>query len=400
LHNMYPNVSVKASEPSAGDALPCSAVALSAEKPLCVAYVSCDFHDTQMAYPVNALLHAHDRAEVRLVLVCYGPRRQDAMRADFEHVADVFVDAGLLSDAETAQRCRELGVDVAVDLHGASRGGRPGIFAHRAAPVQVSWLGYPGSLPAPYFDAILADRVLIPEADVSAYSEQVVHLPHAYLGLSSLSPLTSSSVVSSRSDHGLSDGAVVLCCFSESFTFHPDLWSVWMRLLQAEPTAVLWLRHEHPETCAQLRAHAQSNLVDPDRLIFSEMLPVSEHLERLALADLSLDTLPFSALSAASLALCAGVPHITCSGRSMASRVGASVLKSVGLSECVTHDLAGYETMLLTLIADPSRRLALRQSLVHQKKVAPFFDVPGFARSLTHALMQLHTLHTGLVVTV
>lgn len=352
-----------------------------------VAYVSSDFYNHATAYLLAGVLEAHDKGTVEVLLLSYGLPVYDAMRLRLMRACDRWVDVHNKSDAEVAALCRELGVHIAVDLKGLTRDSRPGIFAHRAAPLQVNWLGYPGTLGAPYYDYMLADRVVIDEAQRAHYSEAMAYLPHSYQPNDDRRAISPSR--SGRAAHGLPENGLVLCCFNNSFKITRPVWALWMRLLAQTPGSVLWLLRPHPVAMGHLREQAGMQGVDPGRLVFAPLMDLSLHLARLQLADLSLETLPYNAHTTASDALWAGVPHITCMGESFASRVGASLLHAVGMPELVTRSMAEYANLALVLLQDGARLEGLRARLASRRRGSALFDTAGFARHLERAFGQM-----------
>lgn len=354
-----------------------------------VAYVSSDFHEHATAYLMAGLFEAHDRARVEVIALAYGPPKDDAMRRRIAAACDRFVDISQHSDAQAAQLCRELGAHVAVDLKGLTQDARPGIFAHRAAPVQVNWLGYPGTLPAPYYDYLLADRVVVPQAERPHYAEAIAYLPGSYQVNDDRRPIA--PAVPRRGKHGLPDaeGALVLCCFNNLYKLTPEVWGVWMRVLAQRPQAVLWLLAGHEQAQANLCAQVQAHGIAPQRLVFAPTVPQAQHLARLRLADLSLETLPYNAHTTASDALWAGVPHLSCMGRSFQARVGASLLMAVGMPELIAASFEDYERRLLELTADGERLAALRQTLAGRRESAALFDTARFARNIEAAFARM-----------
>lgn len=352
-----------------------------------VAYLSCDFSEHATGYLLAGVLARHNPVRVQVVLICYASdsvsARPDAMQQRIMAMGHTWVDVNTWTDAQVAQWCREQRVDVLVDLKGLTRDSRPGILAYRAAPVQVNWLGYPGTMPAPYVDWVLADMHVLPPSMEPHFAERVWRMPHSFQPNDPerwIDP-----VVQHRAEHGLPEHGPVLVCFSNSYTFTPEVWAVWMRLLRARPDAVLWLLDGPPELPAQLRSHAKIAGVGSERLVFAHKLPQAQHLSRLQLADLSLDTYPYSANTTSSDALWAGVPHVACTGQSFASRVGASVLSAAGMPELIAHGLPQYEALALQLLLDDDARLAVRQRLAAQRGKAPLWDADRFVADLETA---------------
>ncbi len=354
-----------------------------------LAYVSSDLRDHAISHLLIGVLERHDRDRYEVHAVALQPDTEHSeigsrLRRAVQHYHDVTA----LSDAAAAQRMRDCGIDVAVDLNGYTTGSRPGIFAHRAAPVQVNYLGYAGTLGAPYMDYLIADDVVIPAGQERWYSEQVVRLPHCYLPNDDRREI---GPAPSRALAGLPPDALVLCAFSNAYKINPPVFDIWMRLLRERPGSVLWLRGIVPEACANLRREAESRGVDAARLVFApQVASMAEHLGRQGLADLYLDTYPYTAHSTACDALWAGVPVLTCAGESFASRVAASALTAVGLPELITHSLPEYERLALELTGQPGALRELRARLAQNRPSAPLFDTQGYTRALEHAYDSMH----------
>ena len=388
LHRLVAQQLLSHLHPARGEA---AKPAPAAGRVLRVAYVSCEFNEHATGYLLAGVLARHDSRRVQVYLLSFAPPNKgakkagepDAMEQRFKRMGHTWVDVHGWSDAQVAQWCREQQMDVAVDLKGLTRDNRIGIFAHRAAPVQVSWLGYPGTLPAPYFDWVLADAQVLPPEQEQHFAERVWRLPHSY------QPNDPDRVIDptpqTRAGHGLPEAGVVLMCFNNHSKFTPQVWEVWMRLLQAREDAVLWLLAGSTRAQENLRAHARSHGVGPERLVFARTLPQAQHLARLMLADLSLDTLPYNAHTTASDALWAGVPHVACTGQSFAARVGASLLHAVGLPQLVGQDLAHYERLLMRLLLDDPTRQRVRDRLAQVRQQAPLWDAQAFAQALEQA---------------
>jgi len=290
------------------------------------------------------------------------------------------VDVRSKTDVEVARLSREMSIDIAVDLKGFTQHQRPGIFVHRAAPIQVSYLGYPGTLGAAFMDYIVADETLIPPQARSGYSEKVLYLPGSYQvndrnRVIADQPLT-------REELGLPADNFVFCCFNNVYKITPALFACWMRILRRVDRSVLWLLEESATASGNLRAAAERAGVDPRRLIFAPRLPAQEHLARHRVADLFIDTVPCNAHTTASDALWAGLPLLTCPGESFASRVAASLVNAVGVPELVTGSLAKYEELAVALAADRPRLAAIAERVRQGRLTAPLFDTELFARGL------------------
>jgi predicted O-linked N-acetylglucosamine transferase (SPINDLY family) len=282
---------------------------------------------------------------------------------------------------------RTLQIDIAVDLNGHTIGARSGIFAHRAAPVQVSYLGYAGTSGAPYMDYLLADAVVIPPEEERWYTEKVIRLPHCFLPNDAQRRI---GQVPAREAAGLPPHGLVLCAFTNAYKINPPVFDIWMRLLREIPDSVLWLRAMGPEAKENLLREAASRAVDPQRLVFApHVASIAEHLGRHQLADLYLDTLPYNAHSTACDALWAGVPVLTCTGRTFAARVATSVLTAAGLPELITKDLHEYASCALQLAREPGKLRELRRRLVDQRDHCTLFDTRAYCQHLESAYSDL-----------
>jgi predicted O-linked N-acetylglucosamine transferase (SPINDLY family) len=318
-----------------------------------IAYVSGDFGEHAVSYALAGVLERHDARRFETIGVGWGRRHEGPTRTRLEAAFGRFIDATELPDSETVSRLRELEVDIAIDLTGHTSGQRTGIFAGRCAPVQVNYLGYPGTSGAPYMDYIVADRCVIPDDDEAAYSECVVRLPCCFFpnddrrGIAS-HPLT-------RAEAGLPEAAFVFCAFNNALKITPAIFDVWMRLLREAGGAVLWLRAGVPEARRNLEEAARQRGVDPSRLVFAGPVKSTEtHLARHRLADVFLDTAPYNGHSTVCDALWSGLPVLTCRGRSFASRVGASLLHDADLPELIADDVDEYARLAIALAREPA----------------------------------------------
>lgn len=350
-----------------------------------LAYVSADLHDHATAHLMAEVFEAHDRTRFETWAISLGPETGDPMQTRLEGAFDHIVKARTLSDRAVAERMSRAGIDIAIDLKGHTRDSRPDIFAWLPAPLQVNFLGYPGTLAAPYITHLLADATLIPTPDERHYTEQVLRLPGSYQPNGA--PFDAGALPS-RAAAGLPAHGPVFACFNSAWKIAPPMFASWMRILSAVPDSVLWLLQDHPQAADNLRRAAQAAGVAPQRLVFAPRCPRPEHLARQALADLFLDTLPCGAHTTASDALGQGLPVLTCLGGSFAGRVGASLLRALELPELVTADLPAYEAQAIALASNPSRLRALRDRLDVQRRVSGLFDAERFCRTLEQALTQ------------
>jgi predicted O-linked N-acetylglucosamine transferase (SPINDLY family) len=348
-----------------------------------VAYLSPDLRDHPVGYLTAGLFARHDRARFETIAISFGKERPSEMRTRLKGSFDRFVDADAMSDDAVAAFIRELEIDIAVDLAGSTDGARPDVLAQRPAPVQVNYLGYAGTLGQDYCDYIVADRFVIPEAMQPHYAERVVYLPDSFMVNDCdrrISPDTPS-----RADVGLPDG-FVFCCFNNAYKITPDLFDAWMRLLGGIDGSVLWLAGGNPAAQDNLRREAGRRGVDPDRLVFAAKTMLNEdHLARIRLADLFLDTLHYNAHATATDALWAGLPVLTCAGATFASRVAGSLLRAAGLPELVTASLAEYEALALRLARDRDLLASLRGRLARDRATCPLFDTARFTRHIEAA---------------
>ena len=352
-----------------------------------VAYLSADFCEHATAHLAARLFELHDRSRFEVVALSYGRNDGSPMRKRLEHGFDRFIDVNGRSDAEAARILRELEVDIAVDLKGHTTGARPAILAFRPAPVQVAYLGFPGTTGAPFIDYVLADRFVLPPEMQGFYSEQVVYLPDCYQVNDDRRAIP--PVHGSRAEAGLPSTGFVFCCFNNSYKISPQIFAAWMRLLKATPGSVLWLLEDNPVAAGNLRRAAAAAGVEPARLVFAPRARHDEHLARHGLADLFLDTLPCNAHTTASDALWAGLPVLTCPGRSFAGRVAGSLLQALDLRELVTPSMEAYERLALRLATDPVLLAGVRQKLTSNRTRTPLFDTQRLSRHLEAAYFTM-----------
>ena len=353
-----------------------------------VGYYSADFHGHATCALIAEMLESHDQERFETFAFSFGPRIDDAMRRRVSRAFSRFSNVSGHDDAQVARQSRELGIDIAVDLKGYTQDSRPRLFAHRCAPVQVSFLGYPGTLASPCYDYVIADRTVIPPEERANYSEQVVYLPGSHQPNDAKRAI--SERVFTRAELGLPERGFVFCCFNNNFKILPATFGAWMRMLQAVPGSVLWLLEDNAAASRHLRQHARGAGVDPARLVFGPRMRLDEHLARHRQADLFVDTLPYNAGTTASDALWTGLPVLTCAGRSFASRLAASLLHSLGLSELVTHTRAEYEAQAIAIARDPARLAALRQRLAQARTRSTLFDGRDHARRIETAYGAMH----------
>jgi len=353
-----------------------------------IGYLSADFHDHATMWLLAGTLRAHDRDRFEVHAISYGRKQRGAMREVARDHVDGFHEVSGRSDREIVRLCRELRLDVAVDLKGWTKHARPQVLIDRVAPVQINYLGYPGSMGSTAWDWILADPVVIPEREREHYDEAVLYLPDCYQCNDDQRPIA--DVPTTRADHGLPDDAVVLCCFNKTYKLSPREMDIWARVLKQVDNAVLWLFRANPYVQDNLRAQARARGLDPDRLVFGDRLPHHEHLARYRHADLFVDTFAVNAHTTASDALWAGCPMLTLAGRQFAARVAASIVHAVGLPELVTSSPQDYEARLLELAQDRPRLRALREHITTTRAQTPLFDTARYTRHLEQAYDRAH----------
>ncbi|HYM18368.1 MAG TPA: tetratricopeptide repeat protein [Micropepsaceae bacterium] len=356
------------------------------EKPR-VVYLSGDFREHAVAQIMAGIFEQHDRKRIEPIGVSYGPDDGSAMRARLGKAFERLVDVRERSDREIAKLIREMEAEIVVDLTGFTSQGRPGILSHRPAPVQASYLGFPGTMAADYIDYMIADPFVITKEQRRHYAEKIAYLPHAYL------PGDSSRAISpapSRREAGLAEDAFVFASFNNSYKFTPESFDIWMRVLTRVPESVLWLSTLNAAATRNLQREAKNRGIDPRRLIFAPFVAKPEdHLARLKLADLFLDTLPYNAHATALDALWAGVPVVTCPGASFAARVSASLLQVVGMPELIAGSALDYERIVMTLAQDRTALAAAREKLAQNRARHPLFDTTGFVLALEDVYLAM-----------
>lgn len=353
-----------------------------------VGYFSADFFNHPVAHLIAGLFEAHDRSTFEVFAFSSGPDTRDTMRLRLEKGFEHFIDVKAESDAQVVARARALELDIAVDLSGLTTGCRPGIFAARVAPIQINYLGYPGTMGAAFMDYILADQTVITPETETFYNEKVIYLPHSYQPNDQNRAV--STQVLTRAELGLPEHAFVFCCFNNNYKITPETFDQWMVILKAVPDSILWLLEASSETANNLRRESQSRGVAPGRLFFAPKVPMEFHLARQKCADLFLDSLPYNAHTTASDALWAGLPVLTRTEPAFASRVAASLLNAVGLPELVTHDRPSFEARAIELATDPAQLNAVRAKLERNRLQAPLFDIERFARAVERAFIHAH----------
>ncbi len=352
-----------------------------------VGYFSADFKNHPVAHLIAELIEIHDKSRFEIYAISL-KGAADEMRERLHKAFDQFIEVCNKSDKEIAQLSRNLHMDIAVDLSGFTGGSRTGIFSYRAAPIQVNYLGYPGTMGVDYIDYIVADKTLIPLESQSCYSEKVVYLPDSYQ-VNDRKRLISDRQFT-RQELDLPEDGFIFCCFNNNFKILPATFASWMRILNAVEGSTLWLFQDNPWVVDNLKSEALKHGIAANRLIFAEHMPPSEHLARHHQADLFLDTAPYNAHTTASDALWTGLPVLTLMGRSFASRVAASLLNAIGLPELITNTQEEYEELAIELAMNPKKLEIIKLKLANNRLTAPLFDTPLFTKNLESAYIKMY----------
>jgi len=345
-----------------------------------IGYYSADYRNHAMAYLMAQLYESHDRDKFELIAFSFGPDNNDEMRQRLTASFDKFIDVRLKSDKDIAQMSRDMEIDIAIDQMGFTIHSRPGIFSERAAPLQVSYLGYPGTMGADYIDYLIADTILIPQRNQQYYSEKIIYMPNSYQVNDSNRRI--SDKVFTREELGLPASGFVFCCFNNNYKITDATFDGFVRIMKQVPGSVLWLLEGNSIAAENLKQEAMKRGISTERLVFAKRMPLDEHLARHRLADIFIDTLPYNAHTTASDALWSGLPVITCKGEAFASRVAASLLNAIGLPELVTSTQQEFEALAVDLAINPVRLEKIKQQLEGNRLTKPLFDTHLFTRNL------------------
>jgi len=347
-------------------------------------YVSGEFREQATAILMAGLYERHDRDRYEVIAIDNGSADRSTMTARLKKAFDRWIDIGDLNDVQAAAKIREAGIDILVNLNGYFGKHRMDVFAHRPAPLQVNYLGFPGTLGAPYMDYIIADAVVIPPEEARFYDEQIVALPGCYqVNDDKGRPVAD---IPTRIQAGLPEQGFVFCNFNQSYKLTPESFASWMRILCRVESSVLWLLEAATPFAENIAQQARAHGVVPERILFAPDRPPDQHLARLSLADLFLDSLPYNAHTTGSDALWAGVPVLTRRGAAFPGRVGASLLHAVGLPELITESAEDYENLAVQLASEPERLAAIKGRLARN---CPLFDTDLFRRNIETAYLRM-----------
>jgi predicted O-linked N-acetylglucosamine transferase (SPINDLY family) len=353
-----------------------------------IGYFSTDFKEHPVAYLIAKVLEQHNRDKFEVCGYSIHGTSSCEMRQRLEKSFDSFTDVQSMSDKDISLRARQDKIDIAIDLNGYTQNSRTGVFAYRAAPIQINYLGYPGTLGADFMDYIVADPVLIPEDKRWHYSEQIIYMPNTY------QPTDNTRIISDkvimRKDIGLPDKGFVFCCFNQNCKISPAEFDIWMRLLTSVKGSVLWLLKSNKWAEQNLKRQAEAHGVSSERIIFAERVPQAEHLARQRLADLFLDTFNYNAHTTASDALWAGLPLVTKLGKGFAARVAGSLLNAVGLPELITKSEQDYEALILKLATNPTKLAEIKEKLANNRLTQPLFNTELYTKQLEEGYQQAY----------
>ena len=356
-----------------------------------VAYLSADLNEHPTALLTAGMFESHDRAHFEVTGISFGPNDNSPVRHRIAAACEHFIDVRERSDQDLADLIRKREIEIVVDLNGFTEGHRVNVFARRPAPIQVNYLGFPGTMGANYIDYILADSTTIPEEQCSLYAEQVVWLPDSYQINDERRRI--SERAPTRLECGLPADGFIFCCFNNNLKILPEVFDIWMDLLRATDNSVLWLLAANTTASANLQREAQRRGIMAERLIFAARTNSPDHLARHQVANLFLDTLPYNAHTTASDALWAGLPVLTCLGTTFAGRVAASLLRATGLDELVTHSLKEYAELALELAHNPVLLASTRKKLADNRGSAPLFDTARSTRAIEAAYTMMWERH-------
>jgi predicted O-linked N-acetylglucosamine transferase (SPINDLY family) len=355
-----------------------------------IGYFSADFRNHPIAFLTAELFEIHDRRLFQVFAFSLkkaddGDESNLRLRKGF----DKFIDVETMSDREISQLVRELEIDIAIDLSGLTQYSRTGIFSRRAAPIQVNWLGYPGSIGADFIDYIIADRTLIPKNHQSFFSEKVIYLPDTYMVDDS--KRVASSRIFTRNECGLPENTFVFCCFNNDYKFNAQVLDSWARILVSVEKSILWIAENNSYFKANITIEFQKRGIDSGRVIFARRVELmTDHLARHKLADIFLDTHPYNAHTTAVDSLKSGLPVLTRMGRSFASRVAASLLNAIGLPELITDTQEEYEALAIELALNPKKLAQIKLKLANNRLTTPLFDTPLFTKNIEAAYIKMY----------
>jgi len=359
-----------------------------AKKKIRIAYYSADFRNHPMSYLLANLYELHDKNKFEIIGISFGPDKDDKMRRRVSEAFDEFYDVRLKTDDEIVKFSRELKIDIAIDLMCFTKYNKFGIFVKRCAPIQVNYLGFPGTSGANYLDYIIADKIIIPKESQKYYSEKIVYLPDTYQANDSTKKI--SDKIFTREELGLPKNGFIFCCFNNNYKITPQVFDVWMRLLERVENSALWILSENINISNNLKKEATLRGIDFNRIVFTKRIKMNEHLARQKVADLFIDTFPYTGHTTVSDALWAELPVLTRIGKSFASRVSASLLNAIGLSALVTNSEKEYEDLAIELATNSAKLKELKNKLKNNRNTKLLFNTQVFARNIEKAYSLMY----------
>ena len=353
-----------------------------------IGYFSSDFKKHPVAYLIAKVIELHNRDKFEIFAYSLMDNLEDELQKRLINSFDVFKDVSKLSDKEVAILCRQNNIDIAIDLNGYTQNSRSSIFAYRAAPIQINYLGFPGTMGAKFIDYIIADQYLIPPDNSKYFTEKQLHLPNTFMPTDNSREFSNRFI--SRQEMGLPDEAFVFCCFNNNYKITDVEFDIWMRLLIKVKGSILWLRRSNEQSNQNIMIAAQKRNIDPSRLVFADKLPMDEHLSRHKLADLFIDTFAFNAHTTTTEALWAGLPVVTKQGQGFATRVAGSLLNSIGLSELITSSESEYESLILELAMNPNKLRKVKEKLNKNRLSQPLFNTELYTEHLENGYLTAY----------
>ena len=359
-----------------------------ANKKIRLGYYSADFYNHAMSYLLAKLFELHDKSKFEIIAFSFSPERDDEMSKRISNAFDQFIKVNFKTDKEISELSRELKIDIAIDLMCFTTNSRTGIFSEKCAPIQINYLGYPGTSGANFIDYIIADKNLIPKKNQKYYSENIIYLPNTYQVRDSTQKI--SNKIFTKDELGLPKNSFVFCCFNQNYKITPSVFDIWMRLLKKVEKSVLWLIKDNDVAVYNLKKEAEKRGVKSDRIIFAKHMPVPEHLARHKIADLFVDTFPYTAHTTCSDALWSGLPVITRTGQSFASRVAGSLLNAVNLKELITKTEKEYEDLILKLAKNPKQLKEIKNKLKKNRLKEPLFNSKLYTKKIESAYKKIY----------
>ena len=356
-----------------------------------VGYFSADFHNFPGMYLMIGLLEHHNRENFEIYAFSYGPNSDDPMRKRIIKAVDQFIDIKDMTDLEILSLCKDKEIDIAIHRNGYTKNNRTELFSLRIAPIQINYLGYPGTMGANFIDYIIADQIIIPTEYRDCYSEKIIYMPHSYQPNDNKREISRKKIT--KSDMGLPEESFVFCSFNNSYKITPEEFHIWMNILNQVEGSVLWLLKSNEWAEENLKKEAEKRGVDINRLVYANKLPHKEHLARLQLADLFIDSFNVNAHTTASDALWAGLPVVTKKGKGFAARVAASLLNAIELPELITDNKNDYQLLILDLAKNPNKLKRIKEKLNKHRLIKPLFNTKQYTENLEDGYKRAYQLY-------